>query len=196
MLATHLFGAIRVLKGILPFFRCNRSGTVLNMSSILGQVAYPGGGVYSLCKFALEGASEALAAELAPLGIRVVILEPGQFRTPLLKKEGVLGNAVVDNDYQSSTVGQSRAFVQALVAKEEELVAGDPKKLGDIVVEIVDRVGRGKELEQVLRVPVGTDALLLMDRKIHNMQEELSKTRTLANTCNFDGHTGGGVSAL
>ena len=63
MLSTHLLGAIRVLKGILPFFRLNKSGTVVNMSSIFGQVAVPGNGVYSLCKFALEGASEALAAE-------------------------------------------------------------------------------------------------------------------------------------
>lgn len=105
MLATHLFGAIRVLKGVLPFFRAQQSGTVVNMSSILGQVAVPGGGVYSLCKFALEGASEALAAELATFGIRVVILEPGQFRTGLIGTPGVLGSGVVGDHYQSSAVG-------------------------------------------------------------------------------------------
>ncbi len=196
MLATHLFGAIRVLKGILPFFRTNKSGTVVNMSSILGQVAFPAGGVYSLCKFALEGASEALAAELAPFGIRVVILEPGQFRTSLMRKDGVLGSGVVGDHYQASTVGNSLAFVRELIAKEEEMVAGDPRKLGDLVVEIVDKVGRGTELEQVLRVPLGTDAFMMLDAKIANMEKELSKTRFLANVCNFDGHIGGGISTL
>ena len=195
MLATHLLGAIRVLKGVLPFFRQQKCGTVVNMSSIFGQVAAPGGGVYSLCKFALEGASEALAAELAPFGIRVVILEPGQFRTGLIGKPGVLGSAVVGEHYQNSAVGQSMAFVQQLVEKEEELVAGDPRKLGELVVEVVDQVGRGKELEQVLRVPLGTDAVMLMDGKVASMEKELSKTRFLANVCNFDGHVGGGVSA-
>lgn len=196
MLSTHVLGPIRVLKGVLPFFRQNRSGTVVNMSSMLGQVAIPGGGIYSLCKFAIEGASEALAAELAPFGIRVIVLEPGQFRTDIMKKDGVLGGEMVSEHYQSSAVGQSRAFVQQLVDKEEELVAGDPKKLGDVVVEIVDRVGRGKELDQVLRVPLGTDAFALLDGKVENMQKELSKTRFLANACNFEGHAGGGVSAL
>ena len=196
MLSTHLLGAIRILKGVLPFFRAQHSGTVLNMSSVLGQVATPAGGPYSLCKFALEGASEALAAELAPFGIRVVILEPGTFRTGLVSKPGVLGSGVLGEHYQSSAVGQTRAFIQALVEKEEELVAGDPRKLGNVVVEIVDKVGRGKGLEQVLRVPLGTDAFAMIDGKIASMQKELSMTRSLANSCNYDGHGGGGVSAL
>ena len=195
MFSTHLLGALRVLKGALPTLRAQQSGTIVNMSSIMGQITFPGAGVYSLCKFALEGASEALAAEVASFGIRVVVLEPGNFRTDLIKKALVLDEAPMSEHYRDSRVGATRAFAQALVEKEDDMVAGDPVKLGDRVVEIVDGVGMGEGLGGVLRIPMGSDAAQTLEGKIRKMQEEFEKTRDLALSCSYDGHTGQGLAA-
>ncbi len=195
MFSTHVLGALRVIKGALPTLRANQSGTIVSMSSIMGQISFAAAGVYSLCKFAVEGASEALAAEVAPFGIRVIILEPGNFRTPLMKKPHVFGEVVMSEHYRDSAVGATIAFGQALVEKEEDMVAGDPEKLGDRVVEIVDGVGMGEGLGDVLRIPMGNDAAQTVEGKIKKMQEEFDKTRDLALSCSYEGHTGQGIAA-
>ncbi len=76
----NVFGLLRVTRAVLPHFRERKSGHVVNLSSIGGLVGLPGFGIYNATKFAVEGLSEALAAEVAPLGIRVTIVEPGPFR--------------------------------------------------------------------------------------------------------------------
>jgi len=81
---TNVFGLLRVLRAVLPHFRERQSGHVVNLSSIGGLIGLPGFGIYNSTKFAIEGISEALAAEVAPLGIRVTIVEPGQYRTEFL----------------------------------------------------------------------------------------------------------------
>ena len=78
---TNVFGLLRVVWAVLPSMRERRSGRIVNMSSIGGLVGLPGFGIYNSTKFAVEGLSEALAAEVAPLGIRVILVEPGPFRT-------------------------------------------------------------------------------------------------------------------
>lgn len=79
---TNVFGLLAVTRSVLPYMRAARSGRILNISSIGGYRGGPGFGVYSSTKFAVEGLSEALHAELAPLGIHVTVIEPGYFRTP------------------------------------------------------------------------------------------------------------------
>ena len=75
-----MFGTLNVLPAVLPVLRAQRSGRIVNISSIGGFVGSPGWGIYNSTKFALEGISEALAREIAPLGITVTIVEPGYFR--------------------------------------------------------------------------------------------------------------------
>jgi NAD(P)-dependent dehydrogenase (short-subunit alcohol dehydrogenase family) len=77
----HVLGPAALTRAVLPHMRAQGSGAVVQMSSFGGQVAYPGFGAYCATKFALEGMSEALAAEVAPHGIRVLVVEPGAFRT-------------------------------------------------------------------------------------------------------------------
>ena len=84
LMDTMFFGAVELTKAVLPHMRERGSGAIVQMSSQGGQVTYPGYGAYCAAKYALEGLSEALAAEVEPLGIRVLIVEPGAFRTGLL----------------------------------------------------------------------------------------------------------------
>ena len=81
MFETNFFGLVEMTKAVLPGMRRRRSGHILNISSIGGFVGFPGSGYYNATKFAVEGLSEALAKEVEPLGIKVVIVEPGPFRT-------------------------------------------------------------------------------------------------------------------
>ena len=78
---VHVFGPAALVRAVLPAMRGQRSGAIVQMSSFGGQVAYPGFGAYCATKFALEGFSEALAPEVAPFGVKVLIVEPGAFRT-------------------------------------------------------------------------------------------------------------------
>ncbi len=85
---TNVFGLIRVTRAFLPQFRKQRAGNIVNLSSIAGLIGSPGWGYYNASKFAVNGFSEALAAEMAPLGVHVTIVEPGPFRTDFLGRSG------------------------------------------------------------------------------------------------------------
>ena len=81
---THVFGVLNVLRAVLPVLRAQRSGRIMQGSSTYGQMAHPGVGLLAASKYAVEGLSDALAAEVAPLGITVTLVEPGYVATPLL----------------------------------------------------------------------------------------------------------------
>jgi len=81
VLDTNFFGAVAVTRAALPVMRKQGSGVIVNISSMGGQMSFEGVGAYSASKFALEGMSEALALEVAPFGVKVLIVEPGAFRT-------------------------------------------------------------------------------------------------------------------
>ncbi|MFF9839434.1 SDR family NAD(P)-dependent oxidoreductase [Streptomyces sp. NPDC013740] len=81
---TNVFGVLNVLRATLPVLRAQRSGHILQGSSVYGQSAHPGVGLLAATKYAVEGLSDALAAEVAPLGIRVTVIQPGMTATPFL----------------------------------------------------------------------------------------------------------------
>lgn len=120
-LETNFFGAISVIQAVLPHLRARQQGAVVNISSMGGNMSFAGFSAYSASKFALEGASEALAQELAPFGVKVMIVEPGAFKTDFAGD--ALKHMPVIAAYQD-TVGGTREFAKGMDGAQE----GDPHK--------------------------------------------------------------------
>jgi NAD(P)-dependent dehydrogenase (short-subunit alcohol dehydrogenase family) len=128
---TNVFGLLRVTRAILPYLRKQRGGHIVNLSSIGGLTGMPGWGIYNSTKFAVEGLSEALAAELAPLGIGVTIVEPGPFRTDFLG--GSLVKAANTLPDYEATAGKTRSGTVERNGKQQ----GDPALAADAIVQAV-----------------------------------------------------------
>jgi NAD(P)-dependent dehydrogenase (short-subunit alcohol dehydrogenase family) len=129
---TNVFGLMRVTRAFLPQFRKQRSGHILNISSMAGLVGSPGWGYYNASKFAVEGFSEALAGEMAPLGVKVTIVEPGPFRTDFLGRSGVMAERKIP-DYEE-TVGKTREYFYGQPGKQR----GDPLKAVHAMMDVVE----------------------------------------------------------
>ncbi len=120
-LETNFFGAVTVTKAVLPHLRARRTGAIVNLSSMGGQLSFGGFGAYSSAKFALEGLSEALAQEVAPFGIKVLIVEPGAFRTAFAGD--ALKHMPVIDAYRD-VIGGTRNFAHGMDGTQ----AGNPAK--------------------------------------------------------------------
>jgi NAD(P)-dependent dehydrogenase (short-subunit alcohol dehydrogenase family) len=127
----NVFGLLRVTRAVLPHFRKRRSGHVVNLSSIGGLVGLPGFGIYNATKFAVEGLSEALATEVAPLGIGVTIVEPGPFRTDFLASSLVVTEKTLA-DY-ADTAGKTRTGATERNGSQP----GDPVRAAEAIIQAV-----------------------------------------------------------
>jgi NAD(P)-dependent dehydrogenase (short-subunit alcohol dehydrogenase family) len=127
----NVFGLLRVTRAVLPYFRKQECGHIVNLSSIGGLVGLPGWGIYNATKFAVEGLSEALAVEAAPLGIGVTLVEPGPFRTDFLGGS-LAATAKVLPDYKE-TAGQTRAATTTRHGNQP----GDPAAAAAAIVKAV-----------------------------------------------------------
>ncbi|WP_333341214.1 oxidoreductase [Microcoleus sp. BROC3] len=171
---TNVFGLLNVTRAVLPSMRQHRSGHIINMSSIGGYRSSPGWGIYGSTKFAVEGITEALHGELAPLGIHVTVVEPGYFRTGFLDNSSLRPSAVQIPDY-AQTVGKIRDVATELNYQQP----GDPTKLAPAILEIVNAD------EPPLRLPLGTDTLQTIAEKNAYVEQETAKWRTLAESTDF-----------
>ncbi len=171
---TNVFGLIGVTKAVLPHLRKQRSGHVVNLSSIGGLIGSPGWGFYNASKFAVEGFSEALAAELAPLGIHVTIVEPGPFRTDFLGRSGVEARQRID-DYDE-TAGKTRQYFHDQAGKQ----AGDPAKAAAAIIAAVTAENPPKHLV------LGKIAYNRMTQRLDQWKQELEAWRELSIGADFD----------
>ena len=126
---TNLFGVMRVCQRVLPLMRSERAGLIVNVTSIAGAISLPFQGIYSATKFAVEGLSEALYAELKPFGIRVVLVQPGDFRTGFTDaRRTVPANG-------SPYAERSRKALE--IATRDERAGADPQQLARVIAGIV-----------------------------------------------------------
>jgi NADP-dependent 3-hydroxy acid dehydrogenase YdfG len=173
MFETNLFGLLRVTRAFLPHLRKQRSGHILNLSSIGGVVAGPGGGFYNATKFAVEGISEALAGEVGPLGIRVTIIEPGPFRTDFLGRSGVVAKTRIA-DYDS-TAGNMRKYFAENDGKQK----GDPLRAVHAMMQVVESPN------PPLRLLLGASALQRLRSKLANWEKEITAWEQVTVSADF-----------
>lgn len=172
---TNVFGLISVTQAVLPLMRRQRSGHIINLSSMAGFKGWPGSAAYSASKFAVEGLTESLAAEVAPFGIHVTMLEPGYFRTELLSDASLCLATRELADYDAIT-GPMRRQIAGANGKQP----GDPAKLVQAVRHIVAAEN------PPLRLALGADAVEVAETKLAAWQDELNAWRTLSTSTGFD----------
>ena len=165
---TNFFGAYAVTKAVLPIMRKQRSGHIIQISSQAGINSSPGLGVYNASKFALEGFSEALYHELAPLGIKVSIVEPGPFRTDWAGGSMKFPEAIIE-DYLP-TAGK----IKQILSNVNGVQPGDPIKGAEAIIHIT-------EIETPpLRLALGKIAVDTIRRKLEWVGKELTQWETLS----------------
>jgi NAD(P)-dependent dehydrogenase (short-subunit alcohol dehydrogenase family) len=172
-LETNLFGVVRVTQAALPVFRRQRSGHFLQFSSIGGRVGgTPGLAAYQTAKFGVEGFSEVLQAEVAPLGIKVTIVEPGAFRTDWGGSSMRL--AEVAPDY-AATVGRVHDYRRQVEGRQP----GDPARAAQVLLDVVAAE------EPPLRLLLGSDAVQLAERSSRSRAREAAVWAGVSRSTDF-----------
>lgn len=167
--ATNVFGLLNVTRAVLPGMRAQRSGHIVNIGSMGGFAQVPGWGVYGATKFAVEGLSEAMRAELAPVGITVTVVEPGSFRTDFLDGSSLHATAQQFADYEP-TVGAVRRGAAA----NNHGQINDPAKGAAAIYTAVTAANAPSRLQ------LGPDAVAMVEGKLASVREELDTWRSLA----------------
>ncbi|MCC5626401.1 oxidoreductase [Nostoc sp. CHAB 5715] len=174
---TNVFGVLEMLRVVLPYMRQQRSGHILNISSEAAFVVGAGAGIYCSTKFALEGTSEALAKEVAPLGIKVTIVEPGSFRTDFVTRSLVVCDTRI-KDYETATENLRQIVQDIQDFKIEE--QGDPKKAALAMIQAVDCEN------PPLRLALGADAISGINNKLESIKAELDAWKEVSVNTTFD----------
>jgi len=153
---TNVFGLAAMTRAILPGMRARRHGTIVNIASVGGIIGFPGSGYYAATKFAVEGLSEALAVEVAPLGIRVLLVEPGPFRTDWAGRS-LKQSAFFISDYEQTAGKRRRAM-----AKYSGTQPGDPARAAEAVI-------------RALQLPAPPEHLVLGREGVENVERQLRR---------------------
>jgi NAD(P)-dependent dehydrogenase (short-subunit alcohol dehydrogenase family) len=172
VMETMFFGAVALTRAVLPMMRERRTGTIVQITSVGGLVTSPGFGPYCAAKHALEALSESLAAEVAPYGIRVLIVEPGAFRTQLF---GPAFRTQPPMPAYEATVGPIRAWTVSGNGTQE----GDPAKAARAIIETV-AAGSPR-----LRLPLGADAVANIRTKLAVVTADVDASEAIASATAF-----------
>lgn len=173
IMETNFFGAAAMIRAVLPGMRERGSGTIVNISSMGGQMSFAGVGAYSATKFALEGLSEALAQELAPFGIKIMIVEPGAFRTNLVANaEGFMPPMEAYRENMASM----RQAMQLMNGSQP----GDPFK----AAAAIDRAIKAPNMP--LRLQLGEDSINAIREHARTLLDELGCWEKLGKDTRLD----------
>lgn len=171
---VNVFGLLNVCRAVLPTMRRARTGRIINISSVAGVAAAPGSGIYAATKFAVEGISEALAQELAEVGVGVHVVEPGRFRTDFLSPSSARETAApADPDYASTV-----SYLRDLSAQSGKQ-PGDPRKASQVIVEL------GQMTDPPFRLALGSDSVSRIRSKAQSLTDELTRWEQLSVSTDF-----------
>jgi NAD(P)-dependent dehydrogenase (short-subunit alcohol dehydrogenase family) len=172
---TNLFGPVNVTRAVLPVMRAQRSGLIVTISSTAGISGNAFTSAYAASKFGVEGWMESLTPEVAPFGIRTMLVEPGFFRTELLTDDSTKWPEPSIDDYADKT----RETVAAW-RKMNGLQGGDSAKLAKALVRLAS------QSEPPLRWPAGADAVATFERKAHDLLAQANAHRALSSSLAHD----------
>ena len=162
---VNLFGTMNVARAVVPHMRERRSGLIVTISSVSGLVSSAGGSVYSASKFAVEGWMEGFAQELAPLGVRSLLVEPGMLRTDFMDPKSASFSSIDIPDY-AAAIAQYRAFVEEANGSQP----GDPKRLAAQIVALASQA------EAPSRLVFGDDARHWAAAKLDGLRQEIARS--------------------
>jgi NAD(P)-dependent dehydrogenase (short-subunit alcohol dehydrogenase family) len=171
---TNVFGPVRLIRAVLPRLRAQRSGHILNVTSIAGRAPNAASGVYAATKAALEGLSRALAQEVAPLGIKVTAIAPGAFRTDFLTDHSIRRTEAGSDEYDSS-VGKVMAALGNMAGRQ----IGDPVRAAKGILELVDSDS------PPVHLLLGSDALRRERERLDNLIDEIDRWESLTRSTDF-----------
>jgi len=171
MFEVNVFGLVETTKAALPILRRSR-GTIVNMSSGAGIAGSGGGGYYNAAKFAVEGISEALAGELKQFGVRVLIVEPGPFRTDFLGRSITM----VANEMPEYAASSRKHYRETNNGSQ----AGDPDKAIAVILQAVDAD------DAPLHLPLGPIAHSIAERKLASFRSDIDAWREITIATDFD----------
>jgi NAD(P)-dependent dehydrogenase (short-subunit alcohol dehydrogenase family) len=171
---ANVFATLNITKRALPMMRKQGSGQIIQISSHGGIKAFAGFGIYNASKFALEGFSEALAQELAPLGIHVTIVQPGPFRTGFANVS--FQEAALKIDDYNATAGAFRERMRAVDGKQE----GDPAKAAQAIFNL------STMSQPPLRLPLGKVPMTTIQMKLDSVKKDLEDGRSVAESVVFE----------
>lgn len=165
---TNVFAMLRLIRATLPLFRAQKGGTIMNLSSVGGFHGYPTNGIYCATKFAVEGLTQSLAAEVAPFNIHCVIVELGYFRTSFLANPASGANVAPPMSvYEGTPAHEARKAFELYNGAQP----GDPVKGAARMWEYVAGEGLFAGKKKLLRLPLGTDCASMLKTHIGELTE-------------------------
>lgn len=170
MFEVNVFGLINVTQAVLPVMRAQRCGRIINLSSVAGQSAAAGWGLYAATKHGVEAITDALNAELTPFGIDSIAIEPGPFRTDFLDGSSLLTEQNMIEDYQQTPVAATRRWARDTNHRQ----LGDPAKFGPIIVDL----GHAETVPP--RLALGSDTVTRVEAKIETLRAHLESWRAVS----------------
>lgn len=174
VLETNFFGTLNLIKAVLPHFRQRRAGHIVNFSSMAGILGMPGVALYCAAKHAVSGLSEGLAAELAPFGIKVTVVEPGGFRTNFAGGSLVLARRTM-TEYDGTPAARTRGMKEHYHGTQQ----GDPAKAAAAVLAVVDAP------QPPVHFVLGPDAVGAARNKLARFGEEITAWEALSSATNY-----------
>lgn len=173
--AVNFHGTRRVIQAALPHLRAQRSGHIVNITSMAAVAPNPGSGYYAAAKMAVEGISLSLAKEAAPLGIRVTLIEPSAFRTDFLSEHSIRCSATRHQDY-TGTAGAAQERLVAMAGKQP----GDPARAAAAIIQAVDSPN------PPLHLVLGSDAYHRTRQMLDAFSTELETWKAVSVGADYD----------